>query len=514
MDLASQQAQAKVSADITADDWRVGPKGEVVLAVDTFSLNGNWADNQLTFTSEVRSPQVGDIIANLTLLPLADTPTLDGTVNINRWRLAPFQALLPNMNALDGQIDGELALSGPMTLPLINGSLAIRDGHIDSDDLPVKVSQWQQTIALNGDNADFNGEYMLGDGAGTLSGDVSWRDVPEVNFTLAGEAFTVQYDDSKVKVSPDLTAHITPQKIDIQGEVDIPYARIKVNDLPPSAIAPSKDVHLRGEPPSDALIDQINANVMVTIDDAKTQEVKLDAFGLTASLSGGIKVQTQPALTGFGDLQILNGRYEAYGQNLIIRTGEVQFNGPIDQPMLLVEAIRDPELTEDDVIAGVRIEGPASQPSVNLFSEPTMDQAQNLAYLLSGSGGLGGSNSEMDQNAYASLLIGFGLSSSEGLTSGVGEALGIEDLTVSTTGQGDNTKLAISGKIAPNLTVRYGVGMFSSEDSGGQEVALRYQIMNNLYLEVVRSLHTAVDLYYQFTLGKRGKEDEDTPSSE
>ncbi len=353
----------------------------------------------------------------------------------------------------------------------------------------------QQTIALNGDNADFNGEYMLGDGAGTLSGDVSWRDVPEVNFTLAGEAFTVQYDDSKVKVSPDLTAHITPQKIDIQGEVDIPYARIKVNDLPPSAIAPSKDVHLRGEPPSDALIDQINANVMVTIDDAKTQEVKLDAFGLTASLSGGIKVQTQPALTGFGDLQILNGRYEAYGQNLIIRTGEVQFNGPIDQPMLLVEAIRDPELTEDDVIAGVRI-------------------AQNLAYLLSGSGGLGGSNSEMDQNAYASLLIGFGLSSSEGLTSGVGEALGIEDLTVSTTGQGDNTKLAISGKIAPNLTVRYGVGMFSSEDSGGQEVALRYQIMNNLYLEVVRSLHTAVDLYYQFTLGKRGKEDEDTPSSE
>lgn len=513
MDLTTQQAKAKVSADITSDDWRLGPKGEVLIAVDTFALNGNWADNQLTFTTDINSPQVGEITANIKLLPLADSPTLDGTVNINHWQLSPFQALLPNMNKLNGQIDGELALSGPMTLPLINGSLAVSDGHIDSDDLPVKVSQWQQSIALNGDNADFKGEYMLGDGAGTLSGDLSWGDVPEVNFTLAGEAFTVQYDDSKVKVSPDLTAHITPQKIDIQGKVDIPYARIKVNDLPPSAIAPSKDVHLRGEPPSDALIDQINANVMVTIDDAKTQEVKLDAFGLTASLSGGIKVQTQPALTGFGDLQILNGRYEAYGQNLIIRTGEVQFNGPIDQPMLLVEAIRDPELTEDEVIAGVRIEGPATQPSVNLFSEPTMDQAQNLAYLLSGSGGLGGSNSEMDQNAYASLLIGFGLSSSEGLTSGVGEALGIEDLTVSTTGQGDNTKLAISGKIAPNLTVRYGVGMFSNEDSGGQEVALRYQIMNNLYLEVVRSLHTAVDLYYQFTLGKRGKEDADTGST-
>ncbi|MFS1701454.1 translocation/assembly module TamB domain-containing protein [Alteromonas sp. AMM-1] len=513
LDVKSQKAQAKITADISSEDWRLGPKGEVLIAVDTFALNGNWANDQLIFDADVNSPQVGEIAANLTLLPLAQTPGIAGTVNINHWKLAPFKSLLPNMNALDGEIDGALVLNGALALPEINGELSIRDGHIDSDDLPVKVSQWQQTITLNGDNATFNGQYMLGDGAGTLTGDVSWRDVPEVNFTVAGDAFTVQYDDSKVKVSPDLTAYITPQKIEIKGSVDVPYARIKVNELPASAIAPSKDVHLRGEPPSDALIDQIHANVMVTIDDAKTQEVKLDAFGLTASLSGGIRVQTQPALTGFGDLQILNGRYQAYGQNLLIRTGEVQFNGPIDEPMLLVEAIRDPDLTADDVVAGVRIEGPATQPSVNLFSEPAMDQAQNLAYLLSGSGSLGGSNSEMDQNAYASLLIGFGLSSSEGLTSSVGDALGIEDFTVSTTGQGDNTKLAISGKIARNLTVRYGVGMFSNEDSGGQEVALRYQIMNNLYIEVVRSLHTAVDLYYQFTLGKRGKEDQNNPTA-
>jgi translocation and assembly module TamB len=385
---------------------------------------------------------------------------------------------------------------------------------INSEDLPVAISQWQQIINLNGVSADFEGEFLLGDGPGSLNGSLDWQDGLLVDLAILGDAFTVHYDDSRIKVSPDLAISLSPQNAEISGTVDIPYARVKIKELPPSAVSPSRDVYLRGEPPSEALIDNVNADIMVTIDKAQSQEVKLDAFGLTASLTGGLNVQTQPALTGFGDLRILNGRYAAYGQNLLIRTGEVQFNGPLDQPVLLVEAIRDPDLTADDVIAGVRVEGPATQPSVSLFSEPTMDQAKNLAYLLNGSGGLGGG--QMDENAYAAMLIGFGLSSSESLTSNVGRSLGIDDLSLGTTGQGSDTKVAISGKIAPNLTVRYGVGMFSDEDSGGQEVALRYQILSNLYLEIVRSLYTTVDLYYQFTLGdnKPPAADEDKDSKE
>lgn len=507
----NQQLTGSLNANITPDSWKLGTEKTVNISLDSFNVTGQFDSNQITLNSDISSPEVGEITTNIKIEPFAETPQIAGTINIVDWQLSPFKPLIANMNKLNGELNGDIQLDGPVANPLVNGLISLSNGTIDSDDIPVTVNQWQQRITLQGHRAAYEGEFMLGDGNGTLSGDVSWEEGLFVDLSIKGDAFTVNYDDSRVKVSPDLTASISPQKVEISGEVDIPWARIKINSLPPSAISPSKDVHLRGEPPSDALIDNINANVMVTIDDAKSKEVKIDAFGLTASLSGGIDVRTQPALTGYGDLQILNGRYEAYGQNLIIRTGEVQFNGPIDQPMLLVEAIRDPELTENDVIAGVRIEGPASQPSVSLFSEPSMDQAQNLAYLLNGSGSLGGG--ETDENAYAAMLIGFGLSSSESLTSNVGNALGIEDFAVTTTGQGDNTKLAISGKIAPNLTVRYGVGVFSDEDSGGQEVALRYQIFSDLYLEIVRSLNTAVDLYYQFTLGERGKEEDEKPES-
>ena len=513
-DPASEKVAGQLQISVSPDKWQLAGNEPVTIDLDEVSFDGQFDEQQVALSGNITSPQIGTITSQATVFPFTEQPSIDARINLANWQLAPFKPLIARMNELNGNINGELKLDGPLSLPQVNGQLTLNQGEINSEDLPVAVSQWQQTINLNGARADFEGQFLLGDGPGTLNGSVDWQDSLLVDLAVKGDAFTVNYDDSRVKVSPDLQINLSPQNVDISGDIDIPYARVKINELPPSAVSPSRDVHLRGEPPSEALVDNINADIMVTIDEDEREEVRLDAFGLKATLSGGVNVQTQPALTGYGDLRIINGRYEAYGQNLIIRTGEVQFNGPLDQPILLVEAIRDPELTEDDVIAGVRVEGPANQPSVSLFSEPGMDQARNLAYLLNGSGGLGGG--QMDENSYAAMLIGFGLSSSESLTSNVGNALGIEDLSLSTTGQGSDTKVAISGKIASNLTVRYGVGMFSDEDSGGQEVALRYQTLSNLYLEIVRSLYTTVDLYYQFTLGdnKPANADEDGSKQE
>ncbi|GGF63824.1 translocation/assembly module TamB domain-containing protein [Alteromonas lipolytica] len=495
----SQNAAGQLQINVSPDRWQLAGNEPVTINLDEVSFSGEFDEQQLALTGSIKSPQIGAITSQATIFPFTETPGIEASINIADWQLAPFKPLIARMEELTGDINGNITLKGPLSLPAIEGQLSLQDGFINSEDLPVTIGQWHQTINLNGASADFEGDFLLGDGPGKLSGSVDWQDELLVDLAVKGDAFTVHYDGSQVKVSPDLEVALRPHQVDITGRIDIPWARVKIEELPPSAVSPSRDVHLRGEPPSEALVDNINANIMVTIDDDEREEVRLDAFGLKATLTGGLNVQTQPALTGYGDLRILSGRYAAYGQNLIIRTGEVQFNGPLDQPILLVEAIRDPDVTEDDVIAGVRVEGPANQPSVSLFSEPTMDQAKNLAYLLNGSGGLGGG--QMDESAYAAMLIGFGISSSESLTSNVGNALGIEDLSLSTTGQGDNTKVAISGKIAPNLTVRYGVGMFSEGESGGQEVALRYQILSDLYLEIVRSLYVTVDLYYQFTLG-------------
>lgn len=50
-----------------------------------------------------------------------------------------------------------------------------------------------------------------------------------------------------------------------------------------------------------------------------------------------------------------------------MRKGELLFSGPPDQPVLNIEAIRNPEATEDDVIAGVRVTGSADEPKAEIF---------------------------------------------------------------------------------------------------------------------------------------------------
>ena len=55
--------------------------------------------------------------------------------------------------------------------------------------------------------------------------------------------------------------------------------------------------------------------------------------------------------------------------------------------------------------------------------------------------------------------------------------------------------MTISGYIAPDLQVKYGVGIFNSLG----EFTLRYRIISDLYIEAISGVDSAVDLIYQFS---------------
>jgi translocation and assembly module TamB len=99
------------------------------------------------------------------------------------------------------------------------------------------------------------------------------------------------------------------------------------------------------------------------------------------------------------------------------------------------------------------------------------------------------------------------LGRSENIISKVRNTLGFEDVNLDTSGQGDGTQLSLSGTIAPGVQLRYGVGVFDSIS----EVAIRYELMPKLYIEAVRGLGSAIDIYYQFSIedsqNKRAKDD-------
>jgi translocation and assembly module TamB len=45
----------------------------------------------------------------------------------------------------------------------------------------------------------------------------------------------------------------------------------------------------------------------------------------------------------FGEVNLTDGRFRAFGQDLLIRQGQLLFSGPPDQPLLDFEAIRNPD---------------------------------------------------------------------------------------------------------------------------------------------------------------------------
>jgi translocation and assembly module TamB len=222
------------------------------------------------------------------------------------------------------------------------------------------------------------------------------------------------------------------------------------------------------------------------------KDVRLDAFGLKARLEGALKVAQDSRGLGLnGQINIPSGRFHAYGQDLIVRKGQLLFSGPADQPLLNLEAIRNPDATENDVVAGLRVTGEADSPKLEIFSDPAMSQQEALSYLLRGQGL---DNSGGDSGAMTSALIGLGVAQSGKLVGKIGEAFGVSNLALDTQGVGDSSQVVVSGYVLPGLQVKYGVGIFDSLAT----LTLRYRLMPKLYLQAVSGIDQALDLLYQF----------------
>ncbi|TGC84868.1 hypothetical protein C9F04_12875, partial [Salmonella enterica subsp. enterica serovar Wilhelmsburg] len=292
--------------------------------------------------------------------------------------------------------------------------------------------------------------------------------------------------------APAVAWEETPARTTSDGRGPVPRARMVVHDLPESAVGVSSDVvmlnnDLQPETPQTASI-PINSNLTVHVGN----NVRIDAFGLKARLTGDLKVaQDKQGLGLNGQINIPDGRFRAYGQDLLVRKGELLFSGPPDQPLLNIEAIRNPDATEDDVIAGVRVTGTADEPKAEIFSDPAMPQAEALSYLLRGQGL---DSNQSDSAAMTSMLIGLGVAQSGQVVGKIGETFGVSNLALDTQGVGDSSQVVVSGYVLPGLQVKYGVGIFDSLAT----LTLRYRLMPKLYLEAVSGVDQALDLLYQF----------------
>ena len=279
----------------------------------------------------------------------------------------------------------------------------------------------------------------------------------------------------------------------LDGSIDVPWARVKMYELPASAVDVSDDTVRLDRPMAVAEEHSesipIESNLFINIGD----DVRVDAMGLKASINGKLHVvQVNNRMGLNGQISVPRGQFKAYGQDLIVRRGEFLFAGSPDNPFIQLEAIRNPEKTADDVIAGIRVTGTADAPQVSVFSDPAKSDNEALSYLIRGEG-LDPAG-EDDNSMITSALINLGLSQGNRVLESLGDAVGISGLGVDTEGAGDSSKVAVSGYILPGLKVKYAVGLFDSLAT----ITLRYRVIPRLYVEAASGVDQALDVLYSF----------------
>ncbi|MDW2092127.1 translocation/assembly module TamB domain-containing protein [Vibrio sp. 1865] len=438
----------------------------------------------------------GDLSGKVSLLNVSsEKPTIDGKVSLSTFHLDFLAPLIGEYSLFKANMNTDLAISGDVMHPKVNGQFLIDQMKLQGEVTPIDINSGQVVINFKGHQADLDAGILTPDGELNVTGDADWQDLQ--NWRTKARVFAKELNVDlppmvKIKVEPDMTIDVTPQLAKIEGDINLPWGRIVVEELPPSAVGVSSDTVILDknlQPVDDvaAMPFDVETNINIKIGD----DFQLAAFGLKGGLKGNLNV-TQKDKGPFivGEVNVVDGSYRSFGQDLLIKEGKILMNGPPDQPYLSIKAIRNPDNTQDDVIAGVQVSGPASDPSIEIFSEPAMNQANALSYLLRGQD----IDGEAGGNAMTTTLIGLSLAKSGRVVGEIGEAFGVQDLQLDTAGSGDDSQVTVSGYILPGLQVKYGVGIFNSLG----EFTVRYRLMQDLYLEAISGVDSAVDLLYQF----------------
>jgi len=501
-------------ADVSWDTTKEGlPQGAVTLsgrnvkvtqivndaplpvAFSTLNLKAELRNNRAQLEWLMRLTNNGQFDGQVQISDPQGQRNLGGNVNIRNFSLAMINAIFSRGEKAAGTLNANLRLAGNAQSPQLFGQMQLNGVDLDANFMPFDMQPSQLAMNFNGMSSTLQGVVRTRQGEIALNGDADWSQLDNWRARIAAKGSRVRITVPpmvRLDVSPDIVFTATPQLFTLDGSADVPWARIVVHDLPESAVGVSSDEvmlnnDLQPEEPKTAAI-PINSNLTVHVGN----NVRLDAFGLKARLTGDLKVaQDKQGLGLNGQINIPEGRFHAYGQDLIVRKGELLFSGPPDQPLLNIEAIRNPESTENDVIAGVRVTGTADEPKAEVFSDPAMSQQEALSYLLRGQGL---DSEQSDSDAMTSMLVGLGVAQSGQVVGKIGETFGVSNLALDTQGVGDSSQVVVSGYVLPGLQVKYGVGIFDSLAT----LTLRYRLMPKLYLEAVSGIDQALDLLYQF----------------
>ncbi|MCW8917455.1 MAG: translocation/assembly module TamB domain-containing protein, partial [Gammaproteobacteria bacterium] len=477
-------------------EQRVLPLQEATLHLAT--LEGMDKEGELSAVARLSLGERDHLDASLQLplqqgwlRPAAEQP-LRGRLQIKLQDLTLIELLQPEIRDPKGALHLLLQLDGTLAAPLPTGELRLDGGSCAVPRLGLQLEGLELKAGMR-DSERLMLSAAARSGGGTLGATGTLQLAPgqawALRLQLDGDNFEVaRIPEARLRLSPHLTVEVEPQQVRIDGKLEIPEARLEPRDIS-QAVTVSRDVVIIDE---EAAAREERWQIHTHLEVAAADTIRLIGYGFDGRIGGRLLLIDEPRrLTrGRGELRVVAGSsYTALGQKLQTPRGRLIFaDSPVDNPALDIVAQRE----VGDVVAGVRVNGTARDPVLTLFSQPTMDEADILAYLtlgrpLSSAGQADGQTMMRAANTA-------GLAGGDYIAGYVGRQFGLEEARLQSEGADEQPWLVIGKYLSPRLYIRYGTALLDS----GNSVLVRYRLGERWFLEGESGNNSGGDLIYTF----------------
>lgn len=468
---------------------------------------------QLSAKGKIHKAKFSDIAISATNITWLGHPQLS-TASINsKGTLAEqslqAQAVVPalgtsplNLTSTFGWRDTIAALNSALAQPPeallkspalhFTSSVKLPNADIVATGMKARNNQLGLTLSEDG-GLRLSGYSESGEGQLEMQGALIINDSAKADMSVKAELTGNKYQlantpELKFVASPSVTAVLAAQTLTVRGEVTVDSGYIELVIPESGAIKPSSDVIIIDDQASAEPPTIINRDIIITL--RLPNPIALEGQGFKGSATGELKVteRSGQAPRASGEL-LLAGQYQAYGQDLVIRRGKLIYvDSPLDDPGVDLEAIR----TVNQQIAGVRVSGLASKPTIEIFAEPALSETEALSYLVLGRG-LDG-NSEEDANRMRSLAISLGLAGSGKILKRYKDRIGVDELSIQTGSNSNDASLLVGRQLSSKLYVSTQIGLFEPVT----KFFLRYTLNRRCYFLSETGQQQAADIVCTF----------------
>ncbi|MEJ2440136.1 MAG: translocation/assembly module TamB domain-containing protein [Gammaproteobacteria bacterium] len=386
--------------------------------------------------------------------------------------------LVPQTAQARGQLQADLHVAGSLGEPHLHGSASWQGGSVLVPQLGIHIRKVNASISsIKTNTVAFRIGAHSGDGTVQIDGQTELDPTKgwPTHATLTSHNLEVSNNaQAYVLVDSSLRIYLQDNVIIVDGNINVPRARLHPQSLPEGAVPVSPDLVIVNADKKTTFVTRwlLTARLRVQLGD----QVEFKGFGISGKLRGKLALSDEPGklIMGQGEVSIADGSYRLRGQDLTIRRGRLIFSNTfIDDPAVDVEAVRE----VNTVTAGVRIKGTLKQPQLTIFSEPTMSQSDALSYLLLGHAMSQSTLAEGQSVSNAASALG--LVAGDYLAKGIGGTLGLDELRLDVNQTTQNTSLVLGKYLSPKLYLRYYSGIAESS----RILQLQYQLSRRFQIQ-------------------------------